>query len=362
MAFLDRLRGLLAPEPTVPGPLVRRPAPAERGRAPIRLSLALQGGGSFGAFTWGVLDALLENEDILFDCVSGSSAGAINAALLASGLAEGGRSEARRRLERFWRRVSGAAPAPPMSLALSMATRMFSPYQFNPLDLNPLRALLESEIDFERLRASSPVRLLIGATRVLDGRLKVFDEHEMTNAVLLASACLPLLQQAVEIDGVAYWDGAYAANPPLIPLVQATEATTILVVQIVPSHRDALPRSAPDIVRRLEHMTFNASLQRDLDVIAGLTDLLAQERGGAGRLGALSIETLAAENFCKHLDQESALRLDWPFLSDLHEAGREAGRLWLAGGVDQGAGASGPLAMRPSPAAQSAVSPSRKVG
>ncbi len=361
MAFLDRLRGLLSADPAgLPTP--RGQASARTGPGhPLRLSLALQGGGSFGAFTWGVLDRLLEEETVRFDCVSGSSAGAINAALLAAGLADGGRQGARRKLERFWRRVSGAAPAPPMSLALSMTTRMLSPYQFNPLDLNPLRAMLESEIDFERLRQGSPVRLLIGATRVLDGRLKVFGEREMTNAVLLASACLPLLQQAVEIDGVAYWDGGYAANPPLIPLVQATAAPTILVVQVVPTHRDHVPRSRADIVRRLEHMTFNASLQRDLDVIADLRVLQARD-GTGGSLARLSIETLAAEDFHDHLDEESALRLDWPFLRDLRDAGRRAAALWLAGETDQLNAPPVGEAVRPSPADQRVASPSRNVG
>ena len=347
MALLDRFPGSRAPRASA---VATRRASGHR-----RVSLALQGGGSFGAFTWGVLDRLLEERGMRFDQVSGSSAGAINAALLASGLAEGGPEAARARLERFWRRVSGASPTPSISLALSMTTRVLSPYQFNPLDLNPLRALLEGEIDFERLRARSPVRLMIGATRVLDGRLVLFGERELTSEMLLASACLPLLQQAVEIDGVAYWDGGYAANPPLVPLVRATQADTVLVVRIVPTHRHAVPRSHADIVRRLEHMTFNASLDRDLDVIADLT------AAGPSRLGALSIETLAAEDFVPHLDEQSATRLDWSFLGDLRDAGRRAAEGWLAGAGAQ-AGDVAPLDALPSPAANSAFNPSRKVG
>ena len=196
---------------------------------PRRLSLALQGGGSFGAFTAGVLDRLLDEPDIDFDAASGASAGAVNAVLLASGLIEG-RAAAKARLERFWKRMSqSTAFLPKASLASLMSAAPFlhllslSPYQFNPFNLDPLRDALAAEIDFAELRAKAPMKLLIGATRVRDGKLRIFEAPELTIESVLASACLPLIHHTVEIAGEPYWDGGYAANPPLLPLVQASE-------------------------------------------------------------------------------------------------------------------------------------------
>src|SRR4051812_15815209 len=233
-----------------------------------RLSLALQGGGVFGAFTWGVLDRLLEEDDLELDAVSGASAGAINAVLLASGLAQGGRDEARASLERFWRKVSQAGrPARllPCSPVLSAAAQTLSPYQLNPFDLNPLRDILAGEVDFEAVQTDAPVWLLLGATRVSDGALRIFGTQEVTADVVLASACLPHLHHAVTIDGEAYWDGGYAASPPLMPLIAATKASDVLVVQIVPSNGSELPTTAPEIDKRLHQITFSNSLQKDLE-------------------------------------------------------------------------------------------------
>src|SRR4051812_22646897 len=206
------------------------------------VSLALQGGGSFGAFTWGVLDRFLE-EDIAFDAVSGASAGAMNAVVLASGLARGGAVEARASLERFWRKVSEAGSRSKLLSANPVLTTMaaqLSPYQFNPFDLNPLRSILNEEADIEAVRTSSPVRLLLGATRVRDGELRIFGNEELTYDVVLASACLPHLHQAILIDGEPHWDGGYAANPPLLPLMIATRVSELLVVQIIPASHSEL--------------------------------------------------------------------------------------------------------------------------
>ncbi len=211
---------------------------------PPRLSLALQGGGSFGAFTWGVLDRLLEEPSITFDTVSGTSAGAINAVLLADGLAAGGPRVARAKLAHFWERLSRTAAFGPFGAAAGFApgaaagtfsfwTRLLSPYQYNPLDLNPLRALLNEEVDFERLRHTAPIGLLIAATRVCDGRARIFSNAEINADAVLASASLPLYHHAVTIDDVAYWDGGYSANPPLLDLVAASQA--------------------PDVARRANH-------------------------------------------------------------------------------------------------------------
>src|SRR5690348_10607188 len=204
------------------------------------LSLALQGGGSFGAFTWGVLDRLLESDRVAFDAISGTSAGAVNAVVLANGLAQGGPAEARRQLEHLWKRLSRAAPlaslgaATATSAALELSTRVISPYQFNPLGVNMLRDILLADVDFARLRKASPVRLLIAATRVTDGRLRLFREHEISVEAVLASACLPQLHHAVEIQGEWYWDGAFSANPPSIP-----RPTTSCWCRSAPSSRKA---------------------------------------------------------------------------------------------------------------------------
>src|SRR4051812_8266384 len=216
-----------------PSPEAAPSQAAEQSSDKQRLSLALQGGGAFGAFTWGVLDRLLEEDDLELDAVSGASAGAINAVLLASGLAKGGPDEARASLERFWTGV-GASTTKNLLLRpeLVVATAsQLSPYQFNPLRLNPLRDLLAQEVDFEALRTRSAVRLLVSATRVQDGALRVFRAKAISREVVLASACLPRFHHAVDIHGEAHWDGGYAANPPLVSLVGASRISDVLLVQ-----------------------------------------------------------------------------------------------------------------------------------
>lgn len=321
------------------------------------LSLALQGGGSLGAFTWGVLDRLLEGGQVCFDTVSGASAGAINAAALASGLAAGGAEEARASLERFWRRASGAALSPSISDAFAFSSHVLSPYEFNPFDLNPLRVLLGHEIDCERIRAAPPFRMLIGATRVRDGGLRLFTEREVSAEVLLASACLPLLNQAVTIDGEDYWDGAYAANPPLMPLIEASGSPHILVVQIIPEQGVPNLRSKKDIVRRLDNMTFGASLTRDLETI-DLVKSLTPEGDTGNKIAAARLDRISAEATWPEIAGADPLNLDWGFLCALRDAGREAASGWLADTSEGGA----PDYARPSPDAQSASRPARYVG
>ena len=241
-------RSLSAGQHTDPQGLDAKPA---RG-TPKRISLALQGGGSLGAFTWGVLDRLLEEEDLTFDAISGASAGAANAVVVAAGLLAGGKPEARRRLDHFWERLSQMAPpsrGATGTLFADMASRFLSPYQLNPFNLNPLEALLSAEVDFEALRANPPLRLLIAATSVSNGRLQIFRETELTRDMVLASGCLPMLSQAVQIDGERYWDGGYAANPPLIALVEASEASDMLDR---PDHADGGPGVAGLLARHRE--------------------------------------------------------------------------------------------------------------
>lgn len=304
--------------------------------APKRISLALQGGGAFGAFTWGVLDRLLE-EDVSFDVVSGASAGAMNAVLLASGLAQGGAGEARAALERFWRKVSEAGRQSRFLSSNPLLTRVasqLSPYQFNPFDLNPLRDILTTEVDIEAVRVGAPVRLLLGTTRVRDGALRIFRNKDLTYDVVLASACLPQLHQAVLIDGEPHWDGGYAANPPLMPLVTATRASDLLVVQIIPANHAELPTTSPEIHKRLNQITFNSSLQRDLEALSMMVQLSREGDMQSSRLGRklqrLKLHRLVAEDHVEGLSELSFLNTDWAHLQYLRDQGRVAADAWLA--------------------------------
>jgi NTE family protein len=305
------------------------PAPAW---PPQRLSLALQGGGSFGAFTWGVLDRLLEERGIAFDAISGSSAGAVNAVLLASGLLEGGREGAKARLARFWKRMSDAAAfvpaaslsASPLGAGLGFVARALSPYQFNPFNLNPLREALAAEVDFESLRARSPMKLLIGATRVRDGKLRIFANEELTVDAVLASACLPLIHHTIEIAGEPYWDGGYAANPPLIPLALASKAANLLIVQVTPTSSERLPKTPREIAKRLEQIQFNATLNSELEALK-----YGMLVGATPKLRRLRIGRISAQDEFAGLADESAGNLGWAFLERLHQSGRGAVEAWL---------------------------------
>lgn len=301
-----------------------------------RLSLALQGGGVFGAFTWGVLDRLLEEDKLELDAVSGASAGAVNAVLLASGLAKGGPEEARASLDRFWGGV-GASAARNIFLhpeLVAATTSHLSPYQFNPLELNPLRDLLAREVDFEALRMHSPVRLLISATRVHDGAVRVFRTKAISLEVVLASACLPRLHHAVDIHGEPHWDGGYAANPPLLPLVSASRTSDVLLVQLIPTDHAGLPVTRSEIDKRLGQITFNNPLQKELEAITLMKTLIRKEGRPTSRLGrkidGLQLHRLLAENHVDGLSQASVLNTDRAFLAHLRDQGRAAAEAWLS--------------------------------
>jgi NTE family protein len=303
------------------------------------LSLGLQGGGSFGAFTWGVLDRLLEDEQLDLDTISGASAGAVNAVVLADGFAEGGRAGAQQRLRGFWERVGCAPGVPavisssPLALTATGLTGWASPYQINPLGLNPLRDLIASSVDFERLRKSSPIRLIISATRVRDGQPRMFREHEITLDTVLASACLPFLQHAVEIDGEAYWDGGYSANPPLRELVIEMQSTELLLVRLVPDLNDMVPHLPHEITRRVGEIGFNASLVRELDAVEDLRRACKGQvlfRSGLCRkLTAMRFHQIDAAEHVPGLASESPLNTSGVFLERLHEAGWHAAENWL---------------------------------
>jgi NTE family protein len=321
-----------------PAVLVRATRATGR-RGERRISLALQGGGAFGAFTWGVLDRLLE-ANVPFDAVSGASAGAMNAVVVASGLALGGPEHARVGLERFWRKVSNTAerarrsPLVRSGTALATIVPRISPYQFNPFDLNPLREILREEIDFEAVRTRAPVRLLIGATRVRDGALRIFRNDVVTPEVVLASSCLPHIHHAVEIDGEPHWDGGYAANPPLMQLVTATRVPDLLVVQVIPTSHAELPTTSPEIDKRIGQITFSGSLQKDLEALSMMRKLSLAEGGASNsRLGRklqqLQLHRIAAEDHVDGLSGMSVLNAEWTLLTQLRDHGRAAAAAWL---------------------------------
>jgi len=324
------------------------------GSSPKAINLALQGGGAHGAFTWGVLDRLLEDGRLLIDGISATSAGAMNAAVVAQGLLESGPAAARRDLEQFWRRVSLMAAASPLQQSwfdrlfggyglefspsyqlFDFMTRVLSPYQFNPSDINPLRELLVDSIDFERLRAGGGIRLFVAATNVRTGKIKVFESRELSANALLASACLPLMFRAVEIDGQHYWDGGYMGNPAIFPLIYNCESRDVVIVHINPIERDELPTNARDILNRMDEISFNSSLMRELRAIQFVTDLIDKDRVKGGQLKRMLIHSIEAEAFMSGLGVSSKLNPDWEFLTHLRDVGRARADQWLALNYDR---------------------------
>lgn len=315
-------------------------------RKPVRVDLALQGGGAHGAFTWGVLDRLLEEDWLQLDGISGTSAGAMNAAVMASGLAHGGADGARAALEDFWKHVSDASAASPMKrgpiemltgqwtldyspmyLAAEMASRVFSPYELNPLDNHPLRPILAEMVDFAAL-AASPIKLFITATNVRTGRGRVFRNAEITPDVLLASACLPTMFRAVEIDGESYWDGGYSGNPTMTPLVRECDSQDTILVQINPVERPELPRSARDITSRLNEVSFNAPLLKELRMMALLRQSADPGTGEGARWARMRIHRIATERVTE-LKSSSKMITEWRFLKGLRDEGRRTAERFL---------------------------------
>jgi NTE family protein len=320
-----------------------------RRRRPFSVRLALQGGGAHGAFTWGVLDALLE-DGLRPEAVSGTSAGAMNAVAMAQGWMEDGRDGARAALRRFWTALGGLLPvdgglATPGGLHLSPALRLLmlwsyvvSPAQVNPLGLHPLRDLVQSQFDFDRLRRDAPMRLHIAATHADSGVLRLFGERELHADVLLASACLPTLFPAPLIDGEPYWDGGYAANPAVFPLLEAGRAGDVLLVLLAPLHLPPLGAGpgAHELHARIAEIAFTASFRREMQDIArrrqGMTGLrrwwpFFRSGDEAARARFHLIE---AQPALDHLPGESRLVVSLRFFETLHDLGRETARQWLA--------------------------------
>lgn len=309
------------------------------------LNLALQGGGAHGAFTWGVLDALLEHGRWRFGALSGSSAGALNAVMLAQGLRQGGADAARELLERFWTRLAACMPVggvghageelalkPAMHLALQWA-QLLSPYQFNPLGLNPMRELLSGLVDFELLRHPAAPRLYIGATHAGSGRLRLFGNADLSLQALLASTCLPNVHHAVEIDGQPYWDGGFAANPPLMPLVFEQACADTLLVLLSPLDLGAAPRSAEGIRSRMLELAFGGPLVRELQLLHETRSRLARELWPCGRLprrvARARLHCVDADEPLRELDGHSRMVVHLGFFHRLRDQGREQALRWM---------------------------------
>ena len=321
--------------------------PSSAPRAPLMVDFALQGGGSHGAFTWGVLDRLLEEAWLKIDGISGTSAGAMNAAVLADGFAKGGAEGARAALERFWRKVSDAArfspfqrgpldvmmgrwtlDHSPMFVMMDITARLLSPYDLNPGGGNPLRDILVELIDFERL-SETPMKLFITATNVRTGRGRVFRSAEITADVLLASACLPTMFQAIEIEGEEYWDGGYSGNPTITPLVRECTSRDTILVQINPIERPTPPRSAREILCRLNEVSFNSVLLKELRMIA-LLRLVADAGNSEGAQWAgMRIHRVSSDAMVD-LGYSSKLNAEWAFLTMLRDEGRKSAAAFLA--------------------------------
>ena len=313
---------------------------------PRRLNLALQGGGAHGAFTWGVLDRLLDDSSLEFEGLSGSSAGAMNAVVMADGWLRRGRSGAREALTTFWTEIGKLMP-PGMvvhgegdSVQLSPASKLlaswaghFSPAQLNPFELNPLRDLLVRLVDFEALRVRSPFKLFIAATQASNGKLRVFREHELTVDMVMASACLPKLHHPVDIDGVPYWDGGYSANPAVFPLFYECDAQDVLLVLLNPLQRNDAPRTAKEIDERITELSFSATFMREMQTsarAAEFSDLSSDTNGELeSKLRSMRFHMIDVRHLASLERTETKALAHTPFLETLRVQGRERAATWL---------------------------------
>ena len=319
-----------------------------------RLNLALQGGGAHGAFTWGVLDRLLEDPRIEIEGICGTSAGAMNAAALVSGFCSGGAADARASLDRFWAAIAAMGRASPIQRGLfdrmmgnwrldhspsyvtfDFLSRMLSPYQLNPFDYNPLKQVLQEVIEFDTIRRSEALKLFICATNVRSGKVKVFRNPEVCIEALLASACLPFMFQAVEHDGEHYWDGGYMGNPAIFPLIYDCDAPDVLIVQLNPLHRETVPTTAREILDRVNEISFNSSLMREMRAVHFVTRLIDAGKLNSGDYKRMNIHMVEADQDLKPLGASSKMNAEPEFLDHLKAIGRRACDRWLAEHFDQ---------------------------
>ncbi|RFA29386.1 patatin [Alkalilimnicola ehrlichii] len=317
------------------------------------VELALQGGGAHGAYTWGVIDRLLEDDAIHIEGICGTSAGAMNAVVVADGLQRDGKPGAQASLRRFWKAVSDAAQWSPIQrtpldrllgrwtldyspgyILMDLMSRVISPYDLNPLNLNPLRDLLIEHVDFDCVRRCQGIKLFVAATNVRTGKQKIFRREEMTADKVMASACLPFLFKAVEIDGEAYWDGGYMGNPALFPLVEECDAQDLIIVQINPIKRHDIPRSANEIQNRVNEISFNASLIKEVRTLALLKRLIQEENLDRKRYKDMLIHRISADAELEPLSVSSKLNAEWAFLQHLHDVGFRAADNWLTQNYD----------------------------
>ncbi|XWN31887.1 MAG: patatin-like phospholipase family protein [Devosia sp.] len=312
------------------------------------VNLALQGGGAHGAFTWGVLDKIFEDGRIWVEAISGTSAGAMNAVVAAQGMYDGGGVGARECLHNFWRQVSEASRTSPIQrgiwdrflgnwsldhspgfVMMDLMTRVASPYVLNPLNINPLRDLVEEYVDFQKVRDCADMPIYLSATNVETGRVRVFEREEITLDVTMASACLPFLFQAVLIDGVPYWDGGYMGNPVLFPFFSDSPCDDIVIVQINPVVRAGVPRTAPEIMNRINEITFNASLLRELRAIDFVHRLISEDKLDGGDYRDMKLHIIHSRKQMRSLGASSKLNAEWEFLLHLRDIGRSAAARWI---------------------------------
>ncbi len=312
------------------------------------INLALQGGGAHGAFTWGVLDRVLEDGRLWIDAISGTSAGAMNAVVVADGLMRNGCQGARESLHRFWSEVSRSAQYSPIQRApidilmgnwsldnsfgynyVEFLSRIASPYELNPFKLDPLKDLLEKVVDFDLVRSCNKTKIFVSATNVETGRVKVFDRRGLTSDMVMASACLPQMFQAVEIDGVPYWDGGFMGNPVLFPFYDATDCNDVMIVQINPIERKGAPKTARDIMNRVNEITFNGSLLKELRSMDFVCRLVEQGKLDPKHYKQVKVHIVEAQNHLSQLGASSKMNSEWKFLRHLFEIGRGAADEWL---------------------------------
>ncbi len=319
-----------------------------------KINLALQGGGSHGAFTWGAIDYLLADGRLEIEGISGTSSGAMNASVTAYGLSHGGAVGARQKLSEFWQQIAlsnkwflqpstldkmishGNMDFSPYYQMYDYISKLMSPYELNPLNLNPLRDVLAKTIDFEHLLSpAATCKLFVAATNVKTGRLRVFTDQEISLDSVMASACLPFLFQAVEIEGEHYWDGGYIGNPPLFPLINETKSPDILIIQINANNINHLPTSARDILDRVNTLSFNSSLIRELRAVHFMTKLIDNGELSQSKHKRVFIHTIDANNIIKDLGFSSKLNTDLDFITYLYECGQQMAKEFLEQNFDQ---------------------------
>ncbi len=314
-----------------------------------KINLALQGGGAHGAFTWGVLDRLLEDDRIAIEAISGTSAGAMNAVVVADGLVRNGPEGARALLKEFWTEVSHAGRFSPLQRApldmfmgnwsldtsptylfYEFLSRLASPYELNPWDVNPLKDILTKVVDFEQVCHCQKMKVFVSATNVETGRVRVFDPCELTCDMVMASACLPYMFRAVEIDGVPYWDGGYMGNPVLFPFYDATDVRDILIVQINPIERKGVPTTAREILNRVNEITFNGSLLKELRSVDFVRRLLEEGKLDSDAYKEINVHIVEAQDEMRYLGASSKLNAEWAFLEHLFNIGYKSCDEWLS--------------------------------